>query len=256
MAGWTVIGGTGPSLIFLVVPNWLCARRYNKYLGPERLKILASPRYNDEWLGILADLVPKFETDTKQGKLKIVFFLRPLGYSIHWEEVLKTIKMIIQFPEVYLIVKHHTRMTSVKHLIQSYPDLKESHNSNLKFVFEEVNSGQLVEWADIILDLGTSATFEAVKLGKPVLAMEYMQANYLTISHYMKCCEMKCRDDVYNIVKSFIEERNQSFYDEEERNKFIKEVMGDPNSDILRAYVEFLNSCLDACKPHGVSVND
>ena len=234
---------------YLVVPNKLCARRYDRWMGPDRLKVLGSPRYNDEWLGVISNLIPEYKTETGIDKLKIAFFLRPMDYAIHWDEVIRTIKLVLQFPEVCLVVKHHTRKQSVSRLIQTYPELGASENSNLEFAFNDVHSGSLIKWADVILDLGTSATFEAVRRGKPVLAMEYMQANYLTISYYMSCCEMKCRDDLYDTIEAFTKNGTREFYAEEERHRFIKEVIGDPASDILEGYVRFLEGCLDATKP-------
>jgi len=230
---------------YVVAPNKLCAKRYNKYMGPDRLKVLGSPRYNDEWLDIIWGLIPEYKTMVSHEKLKIVFFFRPKDFSIHWEEVFRTIKMILQFHEVHLIVMHHTRRSSVRNLIKTYPEIGKSTNPNLEFVFHDVYATSLIKWADIILDLGTSATFEAVKAGKPVLAMEYMQANYLTISHYMKNCEIKCRDQLYDIIQHAINNTNFKFYDDEERCKFIKEVIGLPGENVLNGYVGFLEGCFD-----------
>jgi hypothetical protein len=240
---------SGAIFDYLAVPNWLCARRYSKYMGPDRLKILGSPRYNDEWLNIISRLVGEYETGSGDDKLSVAFFLRPLAQPVFWEEVIRAIKLVAQFPQVHLVVKHHTRKSSVMNLIKSYPELGSSKEDNLEIIFDDVHSGSLIKWADIILDLGTSITFEAVKRGKPVLAMEYMQANYLTISYYMKRCEMKCRDELYNTIQAFINDKGHKFYDEGERKRFIKEVIGDPDSNTLKGYVEFLDNCLKAPKP-------
>ena len=225
-----------------VVPNGLCAERYQPHMEPDRLKTLGSPRYNDEWLDIIATLLPAYDAEKGRDKLKIVFFLRNFNYPIFWEEVIRTIKLVLQFSDVYLIVKHHTRSATVPRLTQAYPELN-ADSYNLEHVYDDVHTGSLLQWADVVLDLGTSVTFEAVKRGKPVLAMEYLHANRSTVAHYMKNCDIKCRDELYDWMQRFSQSGTADFYDETERQRFIKEMIDVPDQHVLSRYVEFLRSC-------------
>ena len=229
---------------FLVVPNELCAKRYRPHLERDRIKVLGSPRYNDEWLSVMRTLLPAYDARKAEGKLKIVFFLRHFGYPIFWEEVVRSIKLITQFPEVYLIVKHHTRSIQLQRLIQAYPELGTSSLANLEIVYDEVHSNSLVQWADVVVDVGTSVAFEAIKLGKPVLAMEYLHATYSTIAHYMPSCVMWCRDHLYDTIQALIENQDHQFYNEEERKRFIQEIIDVPDTNVLVRYVQFLEHCL------------
>lgn len=231
----------GTMFDYVVVPNALTARRYNEWLAPDRLKVLGSPRYNDEWMGILSDMTPSFAPENDTEGLKIALFLRPKDYAIHWEEVITSMRLVMQFPDVRLVIKHHTRESSVTRLMNAFPELRTSDNPRIEFALNDAPSGSVIRWADVIMDLGTSATFEAVKLGKPVLALEYLQANYLTISSYMPECEMKCRDHLYDAIAAFIENPRRPFYDEMHRQRFIQEVIGPPEADTLAGYVDFLS---------------
>jgi hypothetical protein len=235
---------SGREFDFMVVPNQLCARRYRPHMASERIKVLGSPRYNDEWLGVLEKLLPKFHREGDSKNLKVVFFLRNFLYAIFWDEVIRTIKFVTQFSDVYLVVKHHTRDMQLERLIQSYPELQPENTPNLEFVYDEVHSGSLLAWADVAMDLGTSVVFEAIKRGKPVLAMEYLHAGISTVAYYMEPCAMRCRDDLYNEIQAFLAKPDRDFYDRTTRQRFIDEVIDTPGGNVLGCYVGFLEHCL------------
>jgi len=229
---------------YVVVPNKLCANRYKPHLDLDRIKILGSPRFNDEWLSILSNLVPGYNNKKGKSKLKIAFFLRAFYYPLFWDEVVRTIRLIAQFKEVYLVVKHHTRDIRLEELINDYPDLNESPFSNVEIVFDDVHSSSLLQWADLVLDVGTSIGFECIKLNKPILSMEYLHAAFSTMAHYMKGTVMLCRDHLYDTIKLFIKDPHYQLYDEEERNRFIQELIDIGDSDVLSRYVHFLQASL------------
>ena len=163
--------------------------------------------------------------------------------------MVRTIRLIVQFPDVYLIVKHHPRNRSAKKLTQKligmYPEVRQNLDRNLKFIYSGVNSGSLLNWADLIIDLGTSVTWEAVKQNKPVFMIEYLYANHSTIAHYIKSTEIKCRDELYDTLQEFIKDKDRKFYDDAERRRFIKEIIDVPDKHVLERYCSFLESCLN-----------
>ena len=79
---------------YVVVPNHFVRRRHEGTMEMDRVKMLGSPRYCEEWMNILLKLITPFKADGDENKLKIVFFLRNLNYPIFWEEVVRTIKLI------------------------------------------------------------------------------------------------------------------------------------------------------------------
>lgn len=232
----------GEMFDYAFVPNKLCARRYTPHLPAERIKILGSPRYNDEWLDIVTRLLPQDNTLPDKAKIKIVFFLCNFNYPVFWEELIRTIKLVIQFPDIYLIVKHHPRSGTVKKLIQAYPELNENV-ANLKFVYDDVASSDLMQWADVVLDIGTSVSFEAVKRKKPVLAIEYVIAYRTAIAEYIKRCDVKCRDELYDNLVYFLNNGTNGFYNEQERQVFVKDMIDYPDANVLDRYVEALQTC-------------
>jgi len=231
---------------YVVVPNKLCSERYEPYIDKNRIKILGSPRYSNEWMKINNKYIPKYENKEAEGKIKIVFFLRNIGFPIFWEEIVKTIKIILQFQDIYLIVKHHPRNRQSKKLTKKladmYPDIKEKIGSNLLFLYGKENSASLMKWSDLIIDIGTSVTWEAIREDKSVIMLDYVHANYSTVSYYMKNTEMRCRDDLYNIIEKLSKNKNQRFYTDEEKKLFIKEIIEVPDEKVLERYTDFLES--------------
>ena len=230
---------------FVVVPNELCARRYRPHMDAKRIKVLGSPRYNSEWINLMENLIPPYETEKSNDKLKIVFFLRNFIYPIFWEEVIRTIKLVTQFQDFYLIVKHHTRDAKLDRLLQTHPELRSGEKENLEFVYNDVHSSALLQWADVVMDLGTSVAFEAVKRGKPVLSMEYLHSSFSTVPYYIKSCDIRCRDDLYNALTKFLSNPNHPFYEKDQRKKFLEEIIDFPDSNVLNRYVSFIQSCFD-----------
>jgi len=232
----------------VVVPNIQCAKRYIqcKRKDKDKIKILGSPRFNEEWLNVLDEIVPKYENPNAKGKLKIVFFLRHPNYPVFWEEVIRSIQLITQFSEVYLIVKHHTRSVYIEKLIKKHPELSKGNINNLEFVYENIHSNALIKWADVFLDLGTSIIFEAIRKGKPLLAMDYLQANISTSGHYLKSTVMHCRDELYDEIKTLIRNPKHRLYSEKERQTFVEEMIDFPDGNVLERYVGIIEQLIES----------
>lgn len=239
--------GNDPSDV-VVVPNKMCAERYICHKGKQNVKVLGSPRYNKEWLKILNTLIPEYRNERSSRKVKIVAFLRNRDCPVFWEEVDKTIKLITQFPEIYLIVKHHITGGFFKRVKNIYPELTEMKSNlkpNLEFAYENIQSESLIKWADVILDLGTSIVNEAIRFGKPVLAMDYLHANISTSAFYLKNTRMNCRDELYDELKVLIKNPRHRRYTEKERKRFVNEMIDCPDENVLERYVDLIDETIN-----------
>ncbi|MCG3771936.1 MAG: Poly-beta-1,6-N-acetyl-D-glucosamine synthase [Nitrosomonadaceae bacterium] len=237
----------GPDTLFsagrmfdrLVVPNELCAGRFRPFMDNERISVLGSPRYCDEWLTKLATLLPPTPLTRSDSKLKVLMFLRKSNFTTFWEEVSYVVQLIASFPGVELMIKPHTRGGWQQTLTR---DSSLRKLSNVSVAGGGVHSAHLLEWADVIVDLATSVSFEAVKVGKPVLAADYLIAGRSTVAHYMPETELRCRDDVYEKIDGFLRNGCDSFYIEEHRQRFIDEMLHVGGPDVLPRFVALLES--------------
>ena len=178
----------------LVVPNELCAKRFRPFLAERSIAILGSARYSEEWLIKLNQLMPPLPLTRSESRLKIVMFLRKANFTTFWEEVNEVVHLIAAFPGTELVIKPHTRSGWKQSLTK---DRSLKRLPNVSVAGDDVHSINLMNWADICIDLATSVVFEAVRVGKPVLAADYLHAGRSAIAVYMPETELRCRDDVY-----------------------------------------------------------
>ncbi len=223
----------------LVVPNELCAKRFRPFLNDESIAVLGSPRFCEEWLPKLAEILPPSPLTKSDTRLKIVMFLRKDNFTTFWEEVGEVTQMISAFPNVELIIKPHTRSGWKQSLTK---DKAIQRLTNVSIAKDNAHSAHLMNWADIIIDIATSVVFEAVRQKKPVLAADYLHAGRSTIASYMPETELKCRDDVYIKIDDFLSNGYDSFYVEEHRQQFLNEILDVGGVDVLPRYVHLLES--------------
>lgn len=223
----------------IVVPNELCAGRFRPFVDDGVVAVLGSPRYCDEWLAILDKLLPASPLEDKPDQLKIVLFLRKSDFSIFWDEVRRVVQLLAAFPQVELIIKAHTRGGWKQPLSRSAALRR---LKNVHFVASEVHSAHLLDWADVIIDIATSVAFEAVKMGKPVLAADYLHAGLSTVGEYIPECVLHCRDDVYSKVENFLKNGCDNFYNDRHRERFLEEIVDVPDPVVLPRYVDLLES--------------
>lgn len=221
----------------LVVPNELCAKRFRPFMADASLEVLGSPRYCDEWLAKLEELLPTSPLSSTENQLKIVMFLRKDDFTIFWEEVAEVVRMIATFPGIVLVIKPHTRGGWKQSLTK---DASLRRLSNVSIAGDNIHSIHLMKWADVIIDLATSVVFEAIKAKKPVLAADYLHAGRSAVAEFMPETELRCRDDVYQRMDQFLAHGCNAFYVEEHWLRFIKEMIDGPDKDVLPRYVGLL----------------
>ena len=237
----------GPDTVFssarifdrLAVPNELCAKRFEPFLPKQAIAILGSPRYCEEWLNKLTQLTPPSSLERAESKLKIVMFLRKANFTTFWEEVSEVVHLLAMFPNVELIIKPHTRSGWKQSLTRS-KSIKRL--ANVHIADDQMHSIQLMNWADVCIDLATSVVFEAVRLKKPVLAADYLHAGRSAVAVYMPETELRCRDDVYEKILRFLNEGTENFYIESHRQHFLDQMLDVGGKDVLAHYIALLES--------------
>lgn len=222
---------------YIVCPNELCAKRYRPFIDDRKIKVLGSPRFNDEWLNVLQGLLPAPATRKNRHTLCIVFFLRKNEFSLFWDEIQRVINMLIQFEHVTLIIKPHTR----DYLQQPLKNVLNGIQSpRLTVARDDEHSVNLLAKADMVIDVATSIAFEAVKRGIPVLSADYLHAGYSAIAHYIPETAMRCRDDIYHAISQITRNPHQPFYNEQHRETFIRQMLDVPDRQVLERYIDLL----------------
>jgi hypothetical protein len=227
---------------YVAVPNKLCSRRYS--FMPEKVKTLGSPRYCSEWLPIHDTIKPKlrlgmspvFVQSNTKFPLKIVLFTRNKHWPINWPELKNIINLVAQFKPI-LIIKGHPRGAIQEQLSFDNPHIIIDYD-NIS------NSSTLIDWADIVLDVGTSVTWEAIQKQKPLLMLDYICGNQTTVSQYIPGLSITCRDDLFEHMRKFTKNHQRNIYKEHQRQKFIREMI-EKDDQTLNNYCNFLEGLID-----------
>ena len=122
-------------------------------------------------------------------------FLRNANFPIHWEELVKAISLIERSGRVEVVIKHHTRDKKMAPILAAHPLLATGSDS-VAIAGDDRSSPSLLNWADLVVDIGTSIAFEAILLGKPVLELEHVHPNRSTVAEYLPATEIRTRDEL------------------------------------------------------------
>ena len=221
---------------YVIFENNTIANRFLEigYVTSEQIKILGSSRFCLEWNHKIREILPPDNLPIlHKDKLKIVLMLSKPLYNVFVEEIHRTVKYICSFPNVYVIVKPHTRGESFNDLLLP---------KNVLIVNNDVHSPSLIDWADVVLFTNSSIIFESLKLGKPTLYMKTTHANKLLFENYFKSWQIECRDDLRDFIWKFINDRKTITYSNKERDQYCKDCIEPVGPDALEYYSNFIRS--------------
>ncbi len=230
---------------YFVLPNELMYERqqYSKINVKNKIEILGSPRFNEEWVNIHKGILP--ELQLKKAKMNICLLMRFIGWPLHFEELLTSVKIISNFSDVHLAIKFHTRMSGLAKL---KPEFKHRFPGfvkkldNVTIHGDETPTTSLILWSDLVIELGTSAAFEAVVLDKNILALEYLHPDLTTIAHFFPMSVLRSRDDLHHEIQKSLIDKSYRTYDADDRKSFINQMIHTPDRFVLKRYVEFIDS--------------
>ncbi len=224
---------------FVIAPNERCAARFRPEIPDDRLKILGSARYSEKWM---SEGLPRVQAVSSNRQLQagtIVMFLRNSAYPIFWEEVERTIEMLSQLDGVSLVVQHHVTAES-KQLIRKYPLLAPGQRGNVLVDGGQLSSAELVRRAAAVIDLGTSATFEAIRLRVPVLSPEYLHATRTTVSDLLPSSIVLGRDEMLSQLDTILANPQTTNYSDDDCRNFISQMLDIPDAHVLERHIAFL----------------
>jgi hypothetical protein len=198
--------------------------------------VIGSSRYSDEWMEIIKKIIDKQNINYGHDqKLKIVLMLSKASYNSFFEEIVRTIQFIIQFPDVFLIVKPHTRNKSIN---------IETNNNLFVDNSHEYHSTNLIDWSDLVIFEHSCISFHALKLDKPTLYLSSTHANRLMSEPYFTSWEAKTRDEIRHTIWRLLEDKNYRTYKKEDAESFIRDIIEPKGKDVLGEYARFIHDLI------------
>ena len=235
-------------------------KKWGLHAGPS-VMVLGSARYCGGWLRKITPWAPPDENLPTGEALHLVLFLPKPDFIVDWVELEQTISLLAELPDTTLLVKAHPRRGGRHRLVERNGawDLevtelagrdaverltKGSAESGWISAAAETESATLINWADVVLSLGTSMTWQAVVENKPVLELSWCHGNFTTMAKYLPSTDIRCRDDLLDGLNRIRTGGPNDFYQPGERDAFIEKFI-EPNREdgeyaVLDAYVATL----------------
>ena len=207
------------------------------YLKEDQIRIFGSSRYCDEWIKKNHQILPKNELPILPEKtFKVVIMLTKPLYNIFVDEVNRNIKYVSAFPNVYVVVKPHTRGESLKNI---------KFRDNVKVVDNSFHSPNLIEWSDVVFFTASSIVFESLKMDKPTVYMKNTHSNKLLFESLFKSWGIECRDDLRDLMWHFIKNKSYKVYSKQEKKEYLQTLIEPKGPDVLLYYTQFLVKLLE-----------
>ena len=143
-------------------------------MNPEKLVVLGSARFCEEWSDINLNLLLENCALEKHRGFTVVFFLPHWDYNVNRDKCIDLLVKLSQKEDITLNIKAHTRGTGAL----TAKEIKLlSQYDNVKLPNDLVHSTMLVYCSDVIINFGSSIAFEALRQGKPVINPTYLHEN-------------------------------------------------------------------------------
>tara|TARA_B110001450_G_C17657778_1_gene495983 strand:- start:1382 stop:2683 length:1302 start_codon:yes stop_codon:yes gene_type:complete len=219
---------------FVVFENHRISKRYVKLgvVSEDQATVLGSTRFSDEWIKKIREIIPVNRPNFGEDVLKVVIMLSKPTYNGFTDELIRSIEYVSKFPDVFLIVKPHTRRKRFNHF-DNFDNIFIDNN-------HEYDSPNLIDWADLVMFEHSCICFDSVKNDKPTLYLKNTHANILMSESIFNSWQVDCRDDIRSFMWKFIEDKNSRTYSKEDARKFCKDVIEPEGKDVLNNYVNFI----------------
>jgi len=218
-----------PTADYKIFPNRLKVKFYtNDNDSDQVVRVLGSPRYCDEWEkiynGILAEAVPHHGLPEEKGKLKVLFFERPV---IGFDENHEAVRAVRNLDFVTAAFKVRVEKKGPYHKVSGndYP------------------SARLVQWADVVVMSISSIALEVLWQEKPLIYVRYLAPDDVCVfDQYRACWAVNSEAELIEALKTIHENPGYRAYDREDVERLFNDVVyaGDRSRDIMGSYVDFL----------------
>ena len=203
-------------------------------VGADKIIVLGSARYCREWLELNNKIIPVGYDgrNTASGQLKVVLMPSKPQCKMDVERLFETCRILANFEGVAAVIKPHTRIRSRKFVFDGVPLPDVS----------DVLTAALCEWADVILNVGSSVITEALMRDKPALYLKYLHENTTRFEELGACWTIQNENELKEALSALKANKHYTPYSKESVAAFLTEIVqGGRNSrDVLTAYEQFI----------------
>jgi hypothetical protein len=203
-------------------------------VSAEKIVVLGSARYSDEWLVQNQKILPRRipATADRQSRLKVVFMPSKPQYHSDLSRLSATCNLLAGMKNMNVMIKPHTRTGGEKHLFGGN-DLQDA---------SAVLTAELCEWADVALVVGSSVITEVLMRKKPALYLKYLHANTTLFEELGACWTIHDENELKNALMSLQKNKANVPYEQDRVSDYVKQVVygGRAEKDVLGNYEKFI----------------
>ena len=212
-------------------------------VAENKISVLGSARYCSEWIEQNRKILPVGlnAVSKESGKLKVVLMPSKPQCRVDVERMINTCRILAELEGVEAMIKPHTRTRNQKHVFDNItlPDV--SH----------VLTAELCDWADVLINVGSSVITEALMRGKPALYLKYLHPNTTLFEELGACWTIHDETELTNALLTLQADKNHIPYSKESVANFLAQVVygGNNSSDVLGRYEQFIVGCASKQQP-------
>ena len=167
-------------------------------MNPEKVRAWGSLRFDPEWIRTNSRLYPDDNSPKtcETDELAVVFFLPHWRYNVDEDSCIELIQRIMDLRHIALQVKGHTRGDRLSP--QTIKQLEQHSNCNLDSQFE---STPLIDWADVVINFGSSIALEAVVKHLPVIYPSFLHDNVTIFDNCNYVFDCRNYEDVILLLR-------------------------------------------------------
>jgi len=230
---------------YIIAPNQLRKEiLVSSGVDEKKVIVLGSARYCQEWLNQNKKILPDTLSSTVSatGKLKVVLMPSKPQAKLDVERMMSTCAMLAELDTVQALIKPHTRSKGHQDLFADIqlPDVS------------EIPTAKLLEWADVLLVVGSSVILETLMWGKPALYLKYLHPNTTLFEEMGACWTIHNETELKEALLALSADKSSVPYAQDNVDKFLSDVVYGGHRDIavLTAYENFLLGCATANTMH------
>ena len=201
--------------------------KVTKKLMKNNIRFLGSPRYSNEWLSYLRKMYKK-KFNKKNNQINLGFFVTPVGQNFSRHN-----------PAIRELKRDKKLNIKVRNKPRDY--MIEKCCAYLK---DELNTTEIINWADIIITVQSSVIIEAIKKNKIVFFLEYLiPRSYGVWPRKFKCVQIiKSKNDLLKKIEDI--KKNKYKFKIKNKKSYLRIVVGNDSkyNSVLDRYAKFYNN--------------
>ena len=222
----------------VVLPNKNIADRYISCgLDPIRVRTIGSIRFHPAWQSILSRDIAKWKLPTGRNGTRNVLFLSDWGSVYKKQDIIDSVHVMEHAAPTVLLAQAHTGTA----FLGLWP-LFRNGSRRFTIAHPDIPTFQLIAWADIVVFMGTSVIYDALRLRKQIIFLRHVSEFVFDFENTICGWNANSSAEFGDMLQRCINDPDYRPYTEDEARITLRTLVDNEVDDVPRHYVELLAS--------------